>query len=119
MPSRGMHTRQHACMHTGVIGGCLAWKPPEGWWSIMRELGSERRCPACPAASSSEAIEAAWPTHSVLMGLRMYCDHTGQGIINSMLVGKALKAILKAQHVPLPQVSTCMPAWCHRWPARR
>ena len=54
---------------------------------MMRELGSERRCPVSPAASSSEAMEAAWPTHSVLMGLRMYCKH-GQPRHLSVIMGR-------------------------------
>jgi len=40
---------------------------------MMRECGKERRWPGSPAHSSREAIDAAWPTHSVLTGFRMYC----------------------------------------------
>jgi hypothetical protein len=40
---------------------------------MMRELGSARRSPGSPAASSSDAMEAAWPTQSVWMGQRTYC----------------------------------------------
>lgn len=46
--------------------------PPMGWCTMMRACGRQRRSPGEPAASSSDAIEAAWPTHSVLMGDLMY-----------------------------------------------
>lgn len=51
----------------------LTRAPPEGWWIMMRELGSEWRMPGLPAASSREPMLAAWPTHQVQMGFRMYC----------------------------------------------
>lgn len=60
-----------------VDNGDPTWKPPEGWCNMMREWGRDLRCPGSPAASSSEAMEAAWPMQSVLMGLRTYCmPHT-------------------------------------------
>lgn len=40
---------------------------------MIRELGRDCLCPFSPAASSSEAMEAACPQQRVLMGLRMYC----------------------------------------------
>ena len=49
------------------------WKPPEGWCTMMREFGSEKRMSFSPAASSSEPIEAACPVHSVDTGGRMNC----------------------------------------------
>ena len=49
------------------------WKPPDGWCTMMRALGSAKRMPFSPAASSSEPIEAAWPMHSVETGGRMNC----------------------------------------------
>jgi hypothetical protein len=36
-------------------------------------VGSEKRLPLAPAASSSEPIEAAWPMQTVEMSGRMYC----------------------------------------------
>jgi hypothetical protein len=53
----------------------VAWPcaPPEGWWIMIRELGSEKRLPWAPAANNSEPIEAAWPMHTVDTGERMYC----------------------------------------------
>jgi hypothetical protein len=36
-------------------------------------LGSEKRIPFSPAVSSSEPMEAAWPTTSVETLGRMYC----------------------------------------------
>jgi hypothetical protein len=47
------------------ISTSVAWPPmPEvqGWWMRMRQLGSAVRLPLAPAASSTAAIEAAWPT---------------------------------------------------------
>ena len=41
------------------------WKPPIGWWIITRELGSAKRLPFAPAASSNAPMLAACPTHSV------------------------------------------------------
>ena len=41
------------------------WPPmPEvqGWWIRIRALGSAVRLPFVPAASSTAAIDAAWPT---------------------------------------------------------
>lgn len=40
---------------------------------MIRELGSEWRMPGVPAARSREPMLAAWPTHHVQMGFRMYC----------------------------------------------
>ena len=42
----------------------VAWPPSpdiHGWWMSTRELGSEKRLPLVPAASSTAAIDAAWP----------------------------------------------------------
>ena len=47
--------------------------PPDGWWIITRALGSAFRMPGAPAASSSEAIEQAWPTQRVATGGWMNC----------------------------------------------
>ncbi len=41
------------------------WKPPWGWWSRMRLLGSEERLPFAPPARSSEPIDIAMP-HTVV-----------------------------------------------------
>jgi hypothetical protein len=49
------------------------WKPPEGWCSMILELGSAKRMSLCPAASSSEPIEAAWPMHNVDTAGRTNC----------------------------------------------
>lgn len=38
-------------------------------------FGSDLRHPCSPAHKSKEAIEEACPTHSVLIGLRMYCSN--------------------------------------------
>jgi hypothetical protein len=46
------------------VGG-LALEPPDGWWTIMRALGSEKRMFFSPAQRSSDPMEAAWPMHSV------------------------------------------------------
>ena len=40
---------------------------------MMRLLGSEKRLPGAPAASSSDPIEAACPMHTVDTCGRMYC----------------------------------------------
>jgi hypothetical protein len=45
-----------------------------GWCTMMRALGRHARSPGSPAANSSEAMLAAWPTHSVLIGQRTYCS---------------------------------------------
>lgn len=47
--------------------------PPEGWCTMMRLLGRERRWPGSPAASSRLAMLAACPMQMVLMGFRRYC----------------------------------------------
>jgi hypothetical protein len=52
------------------ISMSLAWPetPPDGWWIMMRELGSARRILGSPPARRSAAIEQHWPTHSVATG---------------------------------------------------
>jgi hypothetical protein len=59
------HTAQQRCP------GCL----PQHLHTPARTrlCGSVRRCPGAPAASSREAMEAAWPTASVPTGQAMYC----------------------------------------------
>ena len=44
-----------------------------GWWISTRALGSARRLPGAPAASSTAAAEAAWPRHTVCTSGRMNC----------------------------------------------
>ena len=54
----------------------VAWPPRpciSGWWIRMRELGSENRLPFVPAASSTAAIDAAWPMQYVCTSGRMNC----------------------------------------------
>lgn len=51
----------------------LTLAPPEGWCTMMRALGSECLMPVDPAARSRLPMLAAWPTHQVEMGLRIYC----------------------------------------------
>ena len=41
---------------------------------MMRVLGSDRRWPSSPAASSRLAIDAACPMQMVLIGFRRYCE---------------------------------------------
>ena len=48
-------------------------KPAEGWWIRMRLLGSEKRLPFAPPASSSEPIDIAIPTQIVWMSGLMNC----------------------------------------------
>ena len=52
-----------------------AWPcvPPQGWWIRMRELGSAKRLPFVPAASSTAPMEAAWPTQMVCTSGRTSC----------------------------------------------
>ena len=47
------------------VGGLALQARPSGWWIRIRELGSANRLPFVPAASSTAAIEAAWPTQIV------------------------------------------------------
>ena len=49
------------------------WKPPDGWCTMIRLFGSEKRMPLAPAVRSSDPAEAACPTQSVETGGRMYC----------------------------------------------
>ena len=49
------------------------WAPPEGWWIMIRALGSANRLPLSPAISSSEPAEAAWPNTRVEISGRTYC----------------------------------------------
>ena len=49
------------------------WNPPDGWCTMMRAFGSAKRMSLAPAASSSEAMEAACPTQSVDTGGRTNC----------------------------------------------
>jgi len=39
--------------------------PPEGWWIMTLELGSENRLPLAPAANRNAPMLAAMPVHSV------------------------------------------------------
>jgi len=48
-------------------------KPAVGWWMRMRELGRAARLPFEPAASRSDPIDIATPTHIVLMSGLMNC----------------------------------------------
>ncbi len=47
-----------------------AWPcaPPDGWWIMIRALGSAKRLPFSPAASRNAPMLAAMPMHSVLTG---------------------------------------------------
>src|SRR5260221_13936909 len=47
--------------------------PPEGWCTMIRELGSAMRMPGSPAASRKLPIEAAWPMQTVDTFGRIYC----------------------------------------------
>jgi hypothetical protein len=51
-----------------------------GWCTMMRAFGRHLRSPGSPAASSSDAMLAAWPTHRVLIGQRTYyrANHVNQ-----------------------------------------
>ena len=42
-------------------------KPADGWWMRIRELGSDKRLPLVPPASSSEPIDIAIPKQIVWM----------------------------------------------------
>ena len=44
--------------------------PPWGWWMSTRAFGSAVRMPGAPAARSTAAAEAAWPTQVVATGGR-------------------------------------------------
>ena len=50
---------------------------------MMRVLGSERRWPGSPAASSRLAIDAAWPIQMVLIGFRRYCARQPYGHVKA------------------------------------
>lgn len=59
----------------------LTWAPPDGWWIIILEFGNECRMPASPAASNSDPMEAACPTHlrkkkkrEITFAQMLYCD---------------------------------------------
>ena len=65
-----MNTISFAASSTSVVWPCA---PPWGWWISTRALGSASRLPAAPAASSTAAAEAAWPTQIVLIGAWMNC----------------------------------------------
>lgn len=54
----------------------LAEAPPDGWCSMTRLLGRDRRLPASPAVSSRDAMDAACPTHIVWIGFLRYCRNT-------------------------------------------
>ena len=49
------------------------WKPADGWWIMIFELGSEYRLPAEPPASNTAPMEAARPTQIVLTSGLMNC----------------------------------------------
>ena len=49
------------------------WKPPEGWWIMIRVLGRAKRMPLVPPARIGTAIDAASPMQIVLMRGLMYC----------------------------------------------
>jgi hypothetical protein len=44
---------------------CPAKPDRSGWWITMREFGREKRLPLVPAASSTAAMDAAWPMQKV------------------------------------------------------
>ena len=50
-----------------AIAMSAAWPPapPEGWWIITRLLGSAKRLPFVPAASSTVLMLAAMPMQKV------------------------------------------------------
>lgn len=60
-------------MHLVVLKFILTLAPPEGWCTMILALGRECLMPAVPDASSRLPILAAWPTHQVEMGFKMYC----------------------------------------------
>ena len=47
--------------------------PADGWWMRIRLLGSDRRLPAAPPASSSEPIDIAIPQQIVDTSGLMNC----------------------------------------------
>jgi hypothetical protein len=49
------------------------WKPPSGWWIIMRECGRQKRLPLAPPASRRAPMLAAWPMQIVLTSGLMNC----------------------------------------------
>jgi hypothetical protein len=48
-------------------------KPADGWWMRMRLLGSEKRLPGAPPASSSEPMLIAIPQQIVCTSGLMKC----------------------------------------------
>src|SRR3990172_1481452 len=44
------------------------WKPPMGWWIMIRAWGSENRLPLVPAPRRSAPMLAAWPMQMVETG---------------------------------------------------
>ena len=53
------------------MSAAVPWNPAEPWWIITREFGRMKRLSLVPAASSSEPIDAASPTHVVAMSQGM------------------------------------------------
>jgi hypothetical protein len=49
------------------------WKPPDGWWMRIRELGSASRLPGAPPASSSDPMLIATPNPMVCTSGPMNC----------------------------------------------
>ena len=41
------------------------WKPPMGWWIMIRALGTAKRLPPAPPASRKAPMLAAWPRQMV------------------------------------------------------
>ncbi len=53
--------------------GLAAGRRPSGWWIMMRALGSAKRLPLAPAASSTAPIDAACPMQMVDTCGLTYC----------------------------------------------
>lgn len=64
-----------------VVTWHVTLDPPDGWCSMILLFGKDLLVPASPAQSSKDAMEAACPTHSVLIGLRTYCINSSTMIV--------------------------------------
>ena len=88
--------------------GELAEAPPDGWCSMTRLLGRDRRLPASPAVRSRDAMDAACPTHIVWIGFLRYCSSAAIHFCNASYGAEKTSGTL--------QGGPCSPAWYHTPP---
>ena len=68
-----MPRESHIFVDTRALHLTSPCPPPEGWWIIILELGSDLLLPLVPAERRKAPIEAAIPKQTVLTSHGIYC----------------------------------------------